>query len=351
MSEKSITMQKFTVFLAITLAVISFTSFSSVIAQPDNSPALQSSASDLIAEVNALRVANGLPPYTISPILMGTAQAQADYMAAIGSVTHSGPGGIQLTQRLLNAGYPLAGDLSLGGFRAENITGGNKTAAQAVQGWTGDAPHLNTMLSPNLSEIGAGVAKVGDRYYMVIDCARPTSDGQLQVYTPGSDNSLIGTSAPSDFIVPITKSTPDADGLVYHEVQYGQTLWAIAIEYDVKIDDIRALNNLGPTTEIYQGERLLVRKGAPPDLVQTTVEITKTPVGIIQSPATISFPTASVTSFPTITLLAIGTPTEVVEISRDSLEDNSMAGMAIGITLVAILFAGLFSWISSRRSA
>ena len=109
---------------------------------------------------------------------MSTAQAQADYMAAIGSVTHSGPGGIQLTQRLLNAGYPLAGDILLGGFRAENITGGNIIAAQAVQGWTGDALHLNTMLSPDLTEIGAGVARAGDRYYMVIDCALPTTNGQ-----------------------------------------------------------------------------------------------------------------------------------------------------------------------------
>ena len=158
----------------ITLSVsvlIAFLPNKVVSAQPVAMSNLQSSAYDLIAEVNALRASNGLQAYTVNSILMGTAQAQADYMAAIGSVTHSGPGGIQLTQRLLSAGYPLAGDLSLGGFRAENITGGNKTAAQAVQEWTDDTLHTNTMLSPNLTEIGAGVARVGDRYYMVIDCA------------------------------------------------------------------------------------------------------------------------------------------------------------------------------------
>ena len=137
---------------------------------------VQVTSSDLIAAVNALRLSNGLPAYTVSPILMGTAQAQADYMAATGSITHYGPGGISLTQRLLDAGYPLAGDLSLGGFRAENITGGrSKTAGQAVQEWTGDAPHLNTMLSPNLQEIGAGVAKVGEMFYLVIDCAETST--------------------------------------------------------------------------------------------------------------------------------------------------------------------------------
>jgi uncharacterized protein YkwD len=341
--DRKVVMENLNRLLAFTLLVlVAFSPFTVALAQPAHSPTLQSSASDLIAEVNALRVANGLPPYTVSPILMGTAQAQADYMAAIGSVTHSGPGGIQLTQRLLNAGYPLAGDLSLGGFRAENITGGNKTAAQAIQGWTGDAPHLNTMLSPELTEIGAGVAKVGDRYYMVIDCARPTTSGQPQVYTPGPGAPVIGTSAPSDFIVPITKSTPDGEGYIYHEVQYGQTLWAIAIEYSVKIDEIRALNNLGPTTEIYQGDRLLVKRVAPPGPVTATVETLASPTLLAQVSAS--------TPFPTITPLVTETSTVFMETQEENPENNSMTGMAIGIALAAILVAGFLSWMSSRRS-
>jgi uncharacterized protein YkwD len=83
-------------------------------------PDSASSPFDLINAVNVLRASNRLPAYSISPILMFTAQNQADFMAANGVVTHAGPGGIGLTDRLLVAGYPLAGDLSLGGFRAEN---------------------------------------------------------------------------------------------------------------------------------------------------------------------------------------------------------------------------------------
>jgi uncharacterized protein YkwD len=96
---------------------------------------------DLINAVNALRAASGLPPYGINSTLMFTAQSQADFMAATGNVTHSGPGGIGLTDRLLAAGYPVAGNLSLGGFRAENITGGGEsmTAQNAINHWTGDA--------------------------------------------------------------------------------------------------------------------------------------------------------------------------------------------------------------------
>lgn len=81
-----------------------------------HAPRPAGSAFDLVNAVNALRASSGLPAYSINSILMFTAQNQADFMAATGTVTHSGPGGISLTDRLLAAGYLLAGDLSLGVF-------------------------------------------------------------------------------------------------------------------------------------------------------------------------------------------------------------------------------------------
>jgi uncharacterized protein YkwD/LysM repeat protein len=313
----------------------------SVLAEPD----LQATASSLIAEVNVLRTSNGLPAYTVSTILMGTAQGQADYMAATGSITHTGPNGITLTQRLLNAGYPLAGDLSLGGFRAENITGGpNKTAAQAVQEWTGDAAHLNTMLSPNLQEIGAGVARVGEMYYLVIDCALPTGSGQQQAYTPPAGASVPGTFAPSDFIVPVVTSTPDSDGFVYHEVQYGQTLWSLAIAYGVKIDGIRSLNNLGPEEIIYQGERLLVRKDAPPSNTPVPSD-TSEPV----SPATpLEFPTAMATQTPAKQAILTATSSPEPGELHDQ-GNNYTSGIVVGIILMTLILVGLFSHFAAQK--
>lgn len=328
-------MRNITLWLAIALVlIIAAVPRQSAQAEPAVSPALQSSANDLIAEVNALRIANGLPPYTVNPILMQVAQDQANYMAATGQVAHR-PG---LTQRMLNAGYPLAGDLSQGGFRAENITG-SSTAAQAVLGWTRDAPHLNTMLSPNLTEIGAGVAKVGEKYYMVIECARPTTGGLPQVYTPNPGAVSTESFSPSDFIVPITLSTPDETGMVFHEVQYGQSLWAIAIEYGVKIDEIRALNNLGPGTEIYQGDKLLVRKDAPP--------IATIPATVIVS-HTESILLGAATAPPTMTSI-IPTITETPITSSGPQQSNTVAGVAVGIVLAAMLFAGMLTWMSARK--
>lgn len=65
--------------------------------------------SALISAVNALRAGHGLPAYQTSSILMATAQAQANYMASIGMWSDYGPGGSTLGERLLAAGYPLAG--------------------------------------------------------------------------------------------------------------------------------------------------------------------------------------------------------------------------------------------------
>jgi uncharacterized protein YkwD len=137
-------LQKVTLSLALLLAgALTLGPHQVALANPSGSGWLQTTANELITAVNGLRIANGLPPYTANPMLMQVAQDHANYMAATGQVEHR-PG---LTQRILDAGYPLAGDLSQGGFRAENITAGNKTAAQAVQEWTGDALLFAGMLT------------------------------------------------------------------------------------------------------------------------------------------------------------------------------------------------------------
>ena len=122
-----------------------------------------------------------------------------------------------------------------------------------------DALHLNTMLSPNLTEIGAGVAVSGGRVYFVIDCARPTTNGAPQASTSvaGDGSAVPAREAPIAFAI---VSTPDSNGDVIHEVQFGQTLWQLAIAYNVKIDEIKSLNNLFDNN-IYPGNKLLIKRG------------------------------------------------------------------------------------------
>ena len=153
-----------TLFLGLSVVLFTFGSGNAHASARDPRPATD--AYTLIAEVNALRATNGLQPYTVNATLMAIAQAHSDYQAAMRTVTHYSADGSRPYQRALAAGYPVGGNLSLGGYFSENITAGtNKTPAQAVQEWQGDAPHLNTMLSPYLTEVGAGVTNVDGYIY------------------------------------------------------------------------------------------------------------------------------------------------------------------------------------------
>ena len=287
------------------------------------------SAFDIIVAVNDLRASYGLPAYNVSSILMGTAQSQAEFMASTGTVTHSGPGGISLTQRLINAGYSMAG-----GFRAENILSANPDSSGydiVHSSYWADADHQNTMLSPNLSEIGAGVAVAGGRGYYVIDCAQPSG---AQSSSSGSSAGSSATKGPSQILIPVAVNTPDADGRIYHEVQYGQSLWSIAIAYETKIDEIKRLNNLS-SNDIYLGQKLLVKivGTATPTIPMPT----KTP--------TIAPATQISTQVPVTETMAITTTAVVPGETSPSLG----GGLVVGIILVAILTAGVGAWLGMKR--
>jgi uncharacterized protein YkwD len=307
-------------------------------AETSREPQLAASPYDLINAVNALRASYGLAPYSISSFLMSVAQGHADFMAATSHVSHTGIGGSSVTDRLLAAGYPLAGDLSLGGFRSENITSGSEgTSAQsAVNQWTGDAPHLNTMISSNLTEIGAGVSVNGGRVYFVIDCARPTNSGIPQ--TAGAPIGS-GSAVPpgGGVIIPVVVVTPNADGDVIHEVKAGQTLWQIAISYETKIDELQRLNNLFDNN-IYPGNKLLIKKdviGTPTIPAETpTLAVTSSPTSLPTSKATIIAPTLTFTPGDGMT----------------SASRNNTMGIAMGIIALALLGGGVVAWLGNSKN-
>lgn len=327
-------------FLTAALILLLFAGFGSLTpshAQAARAPTRAGSPYDLVDAVNALRASFGLTPYNTSSILMSTAQAQADFMASTGTMTHSGPGGSGLTDRLLAAGYPLAGDLSLGGFRAENITGGNEDmpVEAAVDRWTGDAPHLNTMVSPNLTEIGAGVAISNGRVYYVIDAARPTTAGAPPTVATSIVSGAPVPEAVPDVIIPVSVSTPNAEGSVFHDVKFGQTLWQIAITYEVKIDDIKRLNNL-LDNNIYPGSTLLIK--------QEVIISTSLPTEAMTEAATsTSLPTMTVTAQPVRS-------TPGAEVQSISTDNTTLLNVMIGIIALAVVGGGIVAWIGSARS-
>ena len=307
----------------------------------DVKPAPALDAYELIAEVNALRVSNGLPPYTINATLMSVAQAHTNYQASTGTVTHYGADGSSPFERALAAGYPVGGTLSAGGYYSENIQAGmNLTPQQAVQAWQGDAPHLNTMLGSHLTEVGAGVVDSGGYIYYTLDASTPANGSPS--YTPDPNETPDGNGAlPTlDLIMPVITSTPGDDGKVIHQVQVGQSLWGIADIYGTTVQEIRALNNMSVEEAIYPGELLLIRT------VPTEIPSTPTLAATGTSPAIT--PGLTETSIPTLVSTLIAEEMPAAQTSQ-KVEIKGGFGTVILIIFVALLMAGVVTWLSGRE--
>lgn len=269
---------------------------------------------EIIDAINALRLSYGLPTLAVHPVLMALAQTQADGIAA-GLRGHWRPYGLTLGQLLIMEGYPLAGDLTQDDYRSENWIVAS-TAQAAIDFWMWDAEHSNTMLSEYRSDIGAGVSMSRDEWgqaqiYVVIETALQTRSGQQQAgardvlsrlpHVINGTTSINGTSvalSEGQYMIPVIPSTARPDGDVLHEVQYGQTLWGIAIAYGTTIEQIQRWNNLGASTILYEEQLLLVQKGATLPAATPTQTVT---VVLSESSSSTSSPTATHTAIPTRT--------------------------------------------------
>ena len=240
-------------------------------------------AAQVIKAVNKLRIDQGLSPLNVHPVLMQVAQIEVNGIAN-GMPGHWRPEGLTLGQWLISLGYPLAGDLSQDGFRSENWLAA-RSADEAIQAWKGDGEHSNTMLSPDRSDIGVGIF-VGDQVFIVLITALQTSSGKMQsvadpllTQVASSKSGAVEGSLTSQYMKPVALSTARPDGDVIHKIQYGQSLWSIAIAYQTTIDQIRAWNNLGQDTTIYEGQVLLVQKSATqPPAATLTPRASSTPL-------------------------------------------------------------------------
>ena len=287
----------------------------------------QNPASDalaLIDAVNALRIANNLQPYHTSDILMSIAQSHAEHIAQTGFLSKY-ERGLAPYQRAIEARYPVAGDLVQGGLFAENIDlGKNLSPADLIKKWQNDSVNRAALLSADFEDIGVGVAVDGGLTYYVLDVGAALDDPALWY-----------TSTPTPSGVVIT-NTPLEDGTIYHIVQPKEVLWSIALAYSITVDDLKRLNKL-TTDEIYENQKLLVYKPKPEEV--------KTPTPGVTFTATFGIPTSTATQPIEPTIASTATPLPVPPASPQS------GGVMVGIiVLIALLGAGVGSWLGSRKN-
>lgn len=204
---------------------------------------LSSDPMAIISAVNALRAAHGLPPYVVDQGLMAYALEHSRYQASIHTATHQHSDGSNVWQHGMD----------------ENIATGTLgllTPEFAVYTIWADAIHMKTMVGYATGSVGAGVADDGAEEYYTLEVRPgakvvPTSGGG-----PANTNATPTKIIP---IVPLLTVTPRADRWIIHTVGYGQSLWAVAIAYGVKMDQIRAWNSMPwDSTEIYAGQKLFI---------------------------------------------------------------------------------------------
>jgi uncharacterized protein YkwD len=280
-----------------------------------------STPSELINAVNALRTSYGLPPYTTNSILMSIAQGQAEYNLSNGTITHISADGLQPLQRALQAGYPAAG-----GFFSENIAAGiGLNPPGAVQIWTGDDPHLNTMISSNLQDIGAGVAVAGNTYYYVIDCGRSTNGTPAPFVLPPTYQTPVAT---------MVLNTPNADGSITYIVQPGDTSLGIALTYGISLDELLTLNGLTIKSVIYLNQKIIVRVAYTPTPTQPTGTPTERP---------------TITPWPTSTTTSTKTPVPPTPTPSSGLPASVARNTVTVIAVVALVIAALLALLGRKR--
>lgn len=121
---------------------------------------------EVLAQVNALRKAEGLPPVRASARLATIAQAHACDNATRGSISHVSADGSTLADRLRAGGYSLR-------TAAENTgLGFGLSSERMVAYWTGSPLHRANMLNPDVTEAGLGYAP-GGKPAWILNLAKP----------------------------------------------------------------------------------------------------------------------------------------------------------------------------------
>jgi LysM repeat protein len=236
-------------------------------AKNPDAPLKGATAYELIAAMNTLRMANGLPALIEDPIIDAVAQNTADIMAANQMSWHIG----DVRGRIKAAGYGGGGTV----FATENFAVGTLDIDEIMVMWS-DPDHMRPAAVAAYCNVGAGVAQAanGSTYY-ILQAAYVSEHACGEYNFTPEPGATYQPGVPSQFIIPVKLATPDAEGKVYHTVLAGQSLWSIAIAYQITIHDLEVWNNISRNTPLLTGQRLFIPGK------NTVGYATPTPVGMI----------------------------------------------------------------------
>ena len=127
--------------------------------------------SAVVTAINSYRTSNGLPTYTVNPLLTNAAQAHSADMACNNLFTHTGSDGSTPASRVASSGYSASSV-------SENVFGRypSPSGQEAVTWWATDQTdprHNENLVSTKFTEIGVGYSFFNNYGYYVVVFASP----------------------------------------------------------------------------------------------------------------------------------------------------------------------------------
>ncbi|MFM1752865.1 MAG: hypothetical protein RL119_1827, partial [Actinomycetota bacterium] len=105
---------------------------------------------EMLAAINTLRTGRGLVPLTLCGNLNRSSQSYADVLVTTGGISHTGPDGSDLRQRVAAAGYN--GWTTIG----ENLAAGQGSVSSVMDAWIKSATHLANLVKADYRHVGFG---------------------------------------------------------------------------------------------------------------------------------------------------------------------------------------------------
>jgi LysM repeat protein len=224
---------------------------------------------DLIAAMNTLRMSNGLPALIEDSIVNAVAQSTAEIMAANEMSWHIG----DVRGRLAAAGY--GGGATVWATENFAVGYGDLGIDEIMVMWA-DPDHMRPAVVAAYCNVGAGVAtSPNGRTYYILQAAYTSAKSCGEYNYPEGTTPQPNTNPVPQYVAPVKLATPDAEGRIYHVVEFGQSLWAIAVAYQITIHDLEVWNNISRETAIRVGQRLFIPSSS------TEGYATPTPVGMV----------------------------------------------------------------------
>lgn len=334
--------QFFRILITLFLSLLQFQSISgSAHAQLVETPRTvthNATADELVYFTNLRRTQYGLSALTVNNILMTAAQQSAEIMAGIQLPGHLGGSSPNISQMGYGNGYTI--------YSTENVAYGTDLSAEYIVYtiWNDDIHNIPVM-NPIYCDIGAGAAfdSEGTGYYVLLAaysekryCGEYRApDGTtletLYANKEASEGSKV-VSTGSQWMQPVSKVTPNSEGEIIHEVNYGQTLWGIATTYNTTIKQIQMLNGYSEDDQtIYVGQKLIIPTSLIPiPTLQATLALT--PQSII---TTNSMPIIITTPSPSPVIE--NSPTPILSGEENNTNTTTLFWVAI-LGLLLVLF-------------